>query len=118
MTPRSRKGAIMRRLDGGARCGACVCASQAHIRDALGSRPPQLSGAAHARAGRGKDERGESPVLGRTKSPLSDPGSTAPGCKVAAVERRAVRVRRSGRPRRKAWMTIRALLGAPLPHVF
>ena len=34
----------------------------------------------------------------------------------AAVERRVVRVRRSGRPRRKAW-TLRALLGAPLPHV-
>ena len=29
-------------------------------------------------AGRGKDERGESPVLGRVKNPLSDPGSTAP----------------------------------------
>ena len=67
-------------------------------------------------AARGKDERGESRVIGRVMSSLSDPGSTAPGREIAAVERRTVRVRRSGRPRRKAW-TSRALLGAPLPHV-
>ena len=54
-------------------------------------------------AARGKDERGESRVIGRVMSSLSDPGSTAPGREIAAVERRTVRVRRSGRPRRKAW---------------
>ena len=56
-----------------------------------------------ARAGRGKDQRGESSVIGRGMTSLSDPGSTAPGREIAAVERRTARVRRSGRLRRKAW---------------
>ena len=77
----------MRRRDGGAGCGACACVSHTQVREASGHRPSQLRGAAHSRAGRGKDERGESPVLGRAKSPLSDPGSTVPKPKIAAMER-------------------------------
>jgi hypothetical protein len=39
-------------------------------------------------AGRGGDERGESPRIGRVKSPPSAPGSTVPGTEKPQVERR------------------------------
>ena len=65
-------------------------------------------------AGRGKDQRGESRAVGPAKSRLSDPGSTAPGREIAAMERPAARVRRSGRPRRKAW-TFKGAAGRSIP---
>ena len=92
----------MRRRAGGAGCGARACVSHTPVREASGHRPSQLRGAAHSRAGRGKDERGESPALGRAKSPLSDPGSTVPGTQNAAVERRKATRPAHGRARRKA----------------
>ena len=92
----------MRRRFSGTGCGACGRASQARLREASGHRPPQLRGAAHARAGRGKDERGESPALGWPKRPPSDPGSTVPGTQDAAVERRKATRPAHGRARRKA----------------
>ena len=66
---------------------APACVLRKHT-SAPGSRPTQLRGSAHARAGRGKDERGESPGIRRAKSPLFDPGSTVPRPKIAAAERR------------------------------
>jgi hypothetical protein len=68
----------MRRRDGGIGCGACACASQAQVRDALGHRPSPLRGTARKGWTR-QDERGESRALGRAKSPLSESRKYGPG---------------------------------------
>ena len=79
----------MRRHAGGRRCGARADASHASVREAPGSRPLQLCGAATL-AARGADEGGRKPAgSGRAKSrPGPRPEVTAPGTEIAAVERR------------------------------
>jgi len=48
-------------------------------------------------------ERGESRGIGLVKSQPPEPRKNGPGARNPAAERRAARVRRSGRPRRQAW---------------
>ena len=102
----------MRRRFSGTGCGACGRASQARLREASGHRPPQLRGAAHSRAGRGRTSAAKAACWGGRRVRCPTPEARPRGAKSPqwSAERR---VRRSGRPRRQAW-TSRALLGAPL----
>ena len=74
----------MRRHDSGAGCGGRANASQAFVRYAPGSRPPQLRGAALQWARRRWMKAGES--LPDQGAPMRPPPAeaTVPGCKIAA----------------------------------
>ena len=92
-------------------------ASQARAPGGPGSRPAQLRGSARQGLD-GEDERGRKPRdQGRPTRPPVRPRKTAPGCKIAAVERREARARRIRTLAPQGVDFKRRLLGAPLPHV-
>jgi len=123
----------MRRHASGARRGARGCASHAHLREASGSRPLQLRGAAFdGWTGTGEGRR-KLPRWGGRRVLRLVPGSTAPGTEIAAVERReARRTDRKVCPAPQGadeWRKLRTLVcagaemlkrlpGAPLPSFY
>ena len=69
----------MRRRVGGAGCGARACASQAQVPGGLGSPSAPTTGGRPSMGWTGQDERGESPAIGRAKSPPSKSRKHGPG---------------------------------------
>jgi hypothetical protein len=113
----STEGALMRRHDSGAGCGARGCASQAHPREALGNRPPSLRGAAPCWAGRGRTKAAKAAGSGWRRASRPSPGSTVPRTEIAAVERRKACALAKGAPRsQERGSTIEAPTGALLPR--
>jgi hypothetical protein len=128
----SSRGVIMRRLDGGAGCGA-----RATVRTRVSGtpwvcRPPQLSGAAQSKGlDVGRTNAGQSPQepVGSDPARIDNsicprPGSTVPGSEIAAVtERRKARVSPLARrcapvlPRGGIGNQDVALRGAPSPSI-
>ena len=99
----------MRRHAGGRRCGARADASHASVREAPGSRPLQLRGAALRGCTRRGRRRAKARRIGLSqKPPGSAPGSYGPGDRKAAMERReapaflATGTRQDGRRQRRS----------------